>query len=143
MSGRSLSQRGQKGQNRKNFSDGAGAPRKGRPHVPWTSHENDLIWSHPDWTARELHDIIPRHSQQAIKRHRARIGRFRPTAIPLCQRCGEHPIWVGSPDGQRWGLCRQCTLDEREWRLRHRRDLDRRDNAIRQASWKRRHRHKG
>ncbi len=106
----------------------------------WTSHEDDLIWSHPDWTARELADVLPRHTVPAIRMHRSRIGRYRPTATPLCQRCGEHPVWTAARDGSRWGLCRQCTLDEREWRVRHRGEHERRDNAIRQAKWKRKHR---
>lgn len=108
--------------------------------VGWTAHEDDLIWSHPDWTARELHSILPRHSVSAILTHRSRIGRWRPSATPLCQRCGEHPVWAESADGVRWGLCRQCTLDERDWRVRHRGELDRRDNAIRQAKFKRQRR---
>lgn len=108
--------------------------------MPWTSHEDDLIWSHPDWTARELGDVLPRHSVSAILSHRSRIGRWRPDAVPLCQRCGEHPVWVESADGERWGLCRRCTLDEREWRLRHKAELDQRDNALRQAKFKRQRR---
>lgn len=102
-----------------------------------------MIWSHPDWTAAELHEVLQRHSVRAITDHRRRIGRYRPDATPLCQRCGEHPVWTGASDGRRWGLCRQCTLDERDWRVRHRGELDRRDNAIRQAKWKREHRREG
>lgn len=119
------------------------AERSERNWKGWTSHEDDLIWSHPDWTARELAEILPRHTLRAILVHRSRIGRYRPDATPLCQRCGDHPVWTGSRDGQRWGLCRQCTLDEREWRLRHGADLDQRDNALRQARWKRRRRERG
>ena len=96
-----------------------------------------MIWSHPDWTAGELHAALPRHSADAIRVRRNRIGRYRPDAVPLCQRCGEHPVWAESKDGARWGLCRACALAEREWRVRHRGELDRRDNAIRQARFKR------
>lgn len=106
----------------------------------WTRHEDELIWSHPDWTARELREVLPHHSEGAIRMRRARIGRYRPRFAPLCQRCNDHPVWTASADGRRWGLCRRCTLDEREWRVRHRGELDVRDNAIRQARFKDRRR---
>ena len=105
-------------------------------NVPWTWSENEEVWRHPDWTARELAEVIPRHTVRAIAEQRRRIGRYRPDAVPLCQKCGEHPVWAEAADARRWGLCRACALDERAWRLRHGRELDRRDNALRQAKHK-------
>ena len=111
--------------------------------MPWTFSEDSTIWQHPDWTAEELHEEIPRHSVRAIAVRRSRIGRWRPDAVPLCQKCGEHPVWAEAADARRWGLCRQCALDERDWRVRHGSELSRRDNAIRQAKFKRRRREGG
>lgn len=130
--------------------DGANAPsapsfsaasRKG--YVQWTGSEILAIRQHPDMTASELHEIIPRHSVKAIRHQRDRLGRYTPDVTPLCQRCGEHPVWDEAADARRWGLCKACALEERAWRERHRGDLDRKDNAIRQARFKSRHRKKG
>ncbi|MDD4381716.1 MAG: hypothetical protein PHR15_09675 [Atopobiaceae bacterium] len=94
-------------------------------------------------TAAELHELLPRHSTTAIRRQRARAGRYAPDAVPLCQRCGEHPVWEDAADARRWGLCKECALEERSYRSRHGSDLARKDNAIRQARFKDRHRRKG
>lgn len=94
-------------------------------------------------TAEELHEIVPRHSAKAIRHQRERMGRYHPEAIPLCQRCGEHPVWQEAEDARRWGLCKKCTLDERDWREKHGASLGRKDNAIRQAKFKSNRRKKG
>jgi hypothetical protein len=52
-------------------------------------------------------------------------------------------VWDEAADARRWGLCKACALDERDWRKRHKDSLDRKDNAIRQARFKSRHRKKG
>ena len=114
--------------------DGEGPAR--RRNVPWTWSENEVIWSHPDWTVAELAEALPRHTPAAIRVHRYRIGRFRQAAVPLCQKCGVHPVWDKAPDARRWGLCKACALEERSWRLRHGEELARRANAVRQAKFK-------
>ena len=91
-------------------------------------------------TAEELHEIIPRHSVKAIRNQRSRVGRYSPDAVPLCQRCGEHPVWEEAADARRWGLCKACALEERAWRSKHGGELSRKDNALRQARFKARHR---
>lgn len=108
--------------------------------VPWTWSENEAIWRHPDMTAEELHELIPRHTVDAIRVHRRRIGRYRRDAVPLCQKCGLHPVWQEASDACRWGLCKACALEERAWRQRHGEELDRRANALRQAKFKARRR---
>ena len=118
------------------------APSSRKGYVSWTWAEIDAIRKHPDMTAEELHEIIPRHSVKAIRNQRDRVGRYSPDAVPLCQRCGEHPVWEGAADARRWGLCKACALEEREWRSRHGGELSRKDNALRQARFKARHRGK-
>ena len=107
---------------------------------PWTRDEDETIWAHPQWTASELAQALPDRTVDAIRRHRDRIGRWRPGTVPLCQKCGEHPVWEEAADAARWGLCKSCAMDEREWRLRHRTELERRSNALRQAAFKARRR---
>lgn len=95
------------------------------------------MWRHPDMTARELAALLPRHTERAVKNKRQEAGRWRTAGVtPLCQRCGQHPVWERDRDARRWGLCRECAADEKDWRDRHGADLRRRDNARRQ----RRHR---
>lgn len=131
-----LSQMGQNGQDTK-------SPQSPHPWRGWTFAEDEAIWARPDWTAAELAAILPGRTPGAVRRHRSRIGRYRPDAVPLCQRCGEHPVWEEAADGRRWGLCRACTTEEREWRVRHAGDFSRRDNALRQAAFKGRRRASG
>lgn len=130
MGRRNLSQMGQSEQHTK-------SP---QPHRAWSYREDEAIWAHPDWSAAELAAILSGRTVAAVRRHRSRIGRYRPDAVPLCQKCGEHPVWEAAADGRRWGLCRACTTAEREWRVRHAGDLSRRDNALRQAAFKGRRR---
>jgi len=110
--------------------------------LTWTTDEVAAIRQHPDWTAAEIHEIVPRHSVEAIRSQRKRMGRWSPDAVPLCQRCGEHPVWTEAADARRWGLCKACALEEREWRAKHGGELSRKDNALRQARFKARHRGK-
>lgn len=76
---------------------------------------------------------------QAVRHVRHRYGRWHPDAVPLCQKCGEHPVWKAAADGRRWGLCKACTIEEREYRERIGPTLAARDNAYRQRKFKRRH----
>ena len=122
---------------------GASGASSQKSWLTWTTDEVGAIRKHPDWTAAELHEIIPRHSVEAIRSQRKRMGRYSPDAVPLCQRCGEHPVWTDAADARRWGLCKACALEEREYRLRHGGELSRKDNALRQAKWKSRNRKKG
>lgn len=127
------------------LNDGANAPstkpspgvRKG-PWVPWTAEERDTVWRHPDMTAAELHELVPRHSPKAIARMRDREGRWRPRGVtPLCQRCGQHPVNTADPEARRWGLCRECAQAEKDWRDRNDERLRRENDARRQRRHKR------
>lgn len=84
--------------------------------VPWLKGEEFVIWDHPDWTARELHELIPRHTVKAIKDHRTKIGRYNPSRVGVCVVCGERPIFAESAEAFRYGLCKACYLRERERR---------------------------
>lgn len=121
----------------------SGASFSRRSYVPWTWAESNAVRTHPEMTAKELHEIVPGHTVEAIRSFRKRSGRYAPDAVPLCQRCGEHPVWEDAADARRWGLCKECALEERSYRSKHGSDLARKDNAIRQARFKDRHRRKG
>lgn len=112
--------------------------RKG-PYVGWEWSELETMWRHPDMTADELRELIPRHSAKAIRRARERYGRYRTDGVtPLCQRCGEHPVNVRDPEARRWGLCQGCAQAEKEWRDRNGERLRRENDARRQRRHKRR-----
>lgn len=91
------------------------------------------MWRHPDMSADELSELIPRHSPKAIRSARHRVGRYRANGFtPLCQKCGEHPVAESDPWARRRGLCASCALDEKEWEQRHAEELRRRNDARRQ-----------
>lgn len=95
------------------------------------------MWRHPDMTAAELAEILPGRTAEAVRSKRAEVGRWRTAGVvPMCQRCGLHPVHVQDRDARRWGLCQACAIDEKEWRDRHAAELRRRNDARRQ----RRHR---
>ena len=75
------------------------------------------MWQHPDWTARELTELLPRHSAKAITIARQRHGRYLRSVIPLCCKCSERPVWAESQAAKRYGLCKGCYLDEERMRL--------------------------
>ncbi len=107
--------------------------------MPWEYSELAVVWANPSMTAEELSALLPGRTPKAVSRARERFGRWRTEGIvPLCQKCGEHPVWDGSADGRRWGLCKSCTMDEREYRERSGPGLAARDNAFRQRKFKRR-----
>lgn len=111
-----------------------------KSHAAWTWSEAQEVWRHPDMTARELHELVPRHSVRGITEFRKRQGRWRTEGVvPLCQRCGEHPVHVSDPQARRWGLCRECAQAEKDWRDRNAERLERENAARRQ----RRHKRKG
>ena len=83
----------------------------------WTWKELETIWDHPDWTAKELTELIPRHTAKAIENKRVRIGRWNPARAPLCCKCEDRPVWMESPKAKRYGLCKGCFLDEERMRL--------------------------
>lgn len=85
------------------------------------------MWAHPDWTARELAELLPRHSVAAIKEQRTRRGRYGGT--PICCMCDERPVWLESPKAKRYGLCKGCFLDEERRRIE---DEGRKAVALRQ-----------
>lgn len=98
------------------------------------------MWRNPELTAAELHELIPRHTPKAIRNMRGRVGRYRREGVvPLCQRCGEHPVNERDPVARRWGLCRECAEAEKDWRERNGRRLERAATARRQRAWRRRH----
>ena len=105
----------------------------------WSWAELETMWRHPDMTAEELSEIIPGRSPKAIRRCRERRGRYRQAGVvPLCQRCGEHPVFVEDPQARRWGLCRECAQEEKEWRDRNDDRLRLRNDARRQRKRHRR-----
>lgn len=83
----------------------------------WTWGELEVMWSHPDWTAGELSELLPRHTERAIRDQRRRWGRWNRAMAPLCCRCEERPVWMESPRAKRYGLCKGCYLDEERMRL--------------------------
>lgn len=105
---------------------------KTKRYAQWYSTELDALWKHPDWTAQELHEIIPRHSPTAIRSMRNRVGRYNPYAIPLCQKCGEHPVAIGDSYAKRRGLCSQCAADEHEWEESNADTLRKQQQRVRQ-----------
>ena len=104
-----------------NVSSLSSSSRRGRrTYQSWTWSELETLWRNPSMTAKELHELIPTHSVQAITMVRHRYGRYRTEGIvPLCQKCGQHPVWVDAEDAKRWGLCKECALDEREYLRKH------------------------
>lgn len=125
--------RGRRGENAPN------APRI-RRNVPWEYSELSVVWANPSMTAEELSRLLPGRTPKAVSRVRERYGRWRTEGFtPPCQRCGEHPVWEAAADGRRWGLCKACTMEEREYRERSGPALAARDNAYRQRKFKRRH----
>lgn len=104
----------------------------GKRWASWTWEELETLWRHPDMTARELAALLPRHTERAVKNKRQEAGRWRSAGVtPICQRCGQHPVWREAGDGRRWGLCKECTIAERRYRMDHGPRLDRADNALR------------
>lgn len=111
-----------------------------RRNVPWEYSELSVVWANPSMTAEELSRLLPGRTPKAVSRARERYGRWRTEGFtPPCQRCGEHPVWEAAADGRRWGLCKACTIEEREYRERSGPALAARDNAYRQRKFKRRH----
>lgn len=120
---------------------GANAPRapRSRERPPWTWRELETVWRHPDMTADELAEMLPGRTPKAVSRIRDRYGRWRTEGVvPLCQRCGEHPVFVEDPEARRWGLCRECAQAEKDWRDRNGDRLARENAARRQRKHKRR-----
>ena len=74
------------------------------------------MWQHPDWSAKDLAEILP-HSEQAIRKQRQRVGRYHRSLVPLCCKCEERPVWEESKTAKRYGLCKGCYLDEERMRL--------------------------
>ena len=111
-----------------------------RRNVPWEYSELSVVWANPSMTAEELSRLLPGRTPKAVSRVRERYGRWRTEGFtPPCQRCGEHPVWEAAADGRRWGLCKACTIAEREYREKSGPALAARDNAYRQRKFKRRH----
>lgn len=120
---------------------GANAPRapRSRERPPWSWRELETVWRHPDMTAEELAEMLPGRTPKAVSRIRDRYGRWRADGVvPLCQRCGEHPVFVEDPEARRWGLCRECAQAEKDWRDRNGARLSRENAARRQRKHKRR-----
>ena len=82
----------------------------------WTWAEITAMWDHPDWTAKEVGELVG-HSAGAVRQQRHRMGRYNASKAPLCCMCGTHHVWLESPKAKRYGLCRSCFLDEERMRL--------------------------
>ena len=86
--------------------------------VPWKWDEVAYIWAHPEMTAGELSEKFSgRHSEQAVRQQRARMGRYNPSSVPTCCSCNERPVWAESAKAKRYGLCKGCFLSEERRRL--------------------------
>lgn len=83
----------------------------------WKWSELETMWQHPDWTAQELHELLPNHTPNAIRIQRAKMGRWHKTQVPLCCKCEQRPVWTESAKAKRYGLCKGCYLDEERMRL--------------------------
>lgn len=83
----------------------------------WTWNEIETLWDYPDFTARELAEYLPRHSESSIRRMRSRVGRYNAARAPLCSKCGMRHVWLESPIARRYGLCKGCYLDEERMRI--------------------------
>lgn len=115
------------------------APKSGGCRPPWSWSELQTVWRHPDMTADEVAEMLPGRTPKAVSRIRDRYGRWRTEGVvPLCQRCGEHPVFVEDPEARRWGLCRECAQAEKDWRDRNGDRLARENAARRQRKHKRR-----
>lgn len=93
----------------------------------WTWAELRLMWQHPDWTAGELHEVMPNHSVLAIRSQRHRMGRTNPATPPLCCLCGQRPVG-GSLRSRQYGVCEECWADE----YRKREEEEARASALKQ-----------
>lgn len=68
-------------------------------------------------TAAELSSMLGTRTPKAVRRIRERYGRYRSEGVvPLCQRCGAHPVFARDAEARRWGLCRECAQAEKEYR---------------------------
>lgn len=103
---------------------------------PWTWPELCVIWDHPDWTAKELVEMLPGRTPKAIERARDRYGRWKSGRAPICWKCGERPVWTESPGAKRMGLCMSCYQDEERMREQDKR----RNDALRQMRMRNRRR---
>ena len=106
-----MTRMGQMGQNREKSANGAAR----RRNPPWKWIEVEAVWAHPEMTAAELHELVPGHTVEAIRRQRSRMGRF--GSPRTCCRCDGRPVWEESPKAKRYGLCKGCWLDEERMRL--------------------------
>lgn len=113
-----------------------GVPESGKSSRPWTGSEIDAVWQHPDMSSQELASMLGR-TPQAVRHIRYRYGRWNPDAVPLCQKCGEHPVYMADADARRWGLCQECACREKEWRDRNAERLRKANAARRQRKHKR------
>lgn len=83
--------------------------------MKWTWSEIETLWKYPDWTAKELAEILP-HSEKAIRNKRSEVGRYS-KHMQICCKCDERPVWQESPQAKRYQLCKGCFLDEERMRL--------------------------
>lgn len=117
--------------------DGANVPRVPSFRRPWAYHELETVWRNPSMTAGEIAEMLPGRTEYAVRHARERYGRYRAKGVtPLCQKCGQHPVWVQAADAKRWGLCRECALAERDYLAKNGKRLADKDNAQRQARFK-------
>ncbi len=110
--------------------NGPNGPTNGK-HRPWSTREIREMQARPDWTAREVGEHLGR-TEKAVRRARARFGRYRADAVPLCQRCHEHLTNTSDPFAAARCLCASCAADEKEWLEKNRDAMKRRDAARRQ-----------
>jgi len=85
---------------------------------PWTWAELQTMWEHPDWTAKELEELLPGRTVRAIRSQRERYGRYNAGMKPKCCICEARPVWQDSPQAKKYGLCKGCYLEERELQLK-------------------------
>lgn len=84
----------------------------------WYLTELETMWDHPDMTAEELSEFIPRHSAKAIRNQRSRMGRHNPNQAPLCIMCGVGRVDTSDRMALKYGMCPSCWSHEKELRER-------------------------
>ena len=98
----------------------------------WSEDELNILFSHPELTAKALSELLPGRTPEAIACKRKHEGRWMHPERVLCVVCHERPIWLECGKANKMKLCKGCYLDEQEKRVAE----ANRHNALRQSEFK-------